>query len=165
MPAKVIGKTLGFGFCGNPSRMSDSVIAPYAFVVADSTAGTKIEFGTPVTFDTALNGVRATKTGDTAADIVGFAVRHIGQPKEDNANGWYYQPGEVVDVMVRGSMTVHVEDTTGIAARGTVYVDVTTGKVYAATGSNRVALTNAKFATGKVDGEGIAEITLTERVI
>ena len=165
MPAKVIGKFLNFGFAGTPSRMSDCVIAPYTFPVVAATDGTTIAFGEPVVFDKTIGGVRKIKTGDTATDVIGFAVRKVSQPHADNVNGWFYEPGDDVDVMLRGSITVGLEATTGIAARGAVYVDAATGKVYAATASGRLAIGNAFFATGKADTEGVAEITLTERVI
>ena len=165
MPGKTIGNVMPFGYAGNPSRMSDCVIAPYAFPVASATNNTKIQFGAPVVFDATLGGVRAIKSGDTAAAVIGIAVRHIGQPHEDNENGWYYVPGDTVDVMLRGSIMVELENTTSVAARGAVYVDPTTGKYYGATGSGYITLANAKFATGKADANKIAEITLVERVI
>ena len=165
MPAKVIGKFLNYGFPGTPSRMSDCVIAPYGFPVASATTGTQIAFGEPVAFDPTLGGVRKVKTGDTADVIIGFAVRKVSQPHADNATGWYYEPGDTVDVLLRGSMTINVANATGVAPRGGVYVDVATGDVYGATGSGRVAVANAKFAAGNVDSEGVAEITLTDRAI
>lgn len=165
MPGKTIGKFLDFGYAGNPSRMSDIVIAPYLFPVDTATDKTKIVFGAPVVFDATLGGVRAIKTGDAADAVIGIAVRHMGQPHEDNPDGWYYQPGDTVDVLIRGSIMIELADKASVAARGAVYVDPATGKYYGATGSGRVALANAKFATGAVDAHNIAEITVVERVI
>lgn len=165
MPGKVIGTNIPKGFAGNVSRMSDNVIQPYNY--AASLTG-NIAFGEPVAFDAVNNGVRKLASGDTADAVIGVAVRHIGAPKEDSNDGYYYAPGETVDVLVRGSIMVPVEDEEGvtIAPRGTVYVNPATGKVYAATGTGRIALTNAKFGNGAYDEDsGVTEVTFTERAI
>lgn len=163
MPGHVIGKTIPFGYAGNVSRMSDCVIAPYRY---DASLTGNIAYGEPVAFDTTTGGVRKLSSSDvTNAAIIGFAVRRIGQPKTDYADGWYYEPGETVDVLLRGSMSIALEDSTGIAARGAVYVDPATQKLYGATDTGYLAIPNATFAAGVADDNGIAEITLTERVI
>lgn len=165
MPGHVIGKTLPFGYAGNVSRMSDCVIAPYKYDIAHEADG-NIVFGEPVAIDTTNGGIRKLTADDASNSvIIGIAVRNIGQPKADNPNGWYYAPGETVDVLLRGSMSVVLENTTGIAPMGAVYVAPATGKLYAATDTGRLALPNAKFSTGVADGNKVAEITLYERVI
>ncbi len=170
MPGKVIGEFLNCGYAGTPSRMSDCVIAPYAYAAANTG---NIAYGEPVAYDAANNGVRKLTSTDTAAAIVGFAVRKIGQPKSDDNEGWYYAPGEVVDVLLRGSMSVSVLSGT-YTARGQVYA--CNGK-YAAraagsiTGTNdttnndTLAVPGAVFTTGYVDDNGVAEITLTSRIV
>ena len=169
MPGKVIGNSLPIGFAGNPSRMSDCVIAPYMYAAGNSG---NIQFGEPVAFDAVNGGVRKVASGDTSAAIIGIAVRRMGQPKSDDANGWYYKPGEEVDVLLRGSIVVPVLNATSIAARGTVYVCNGTGdsrpagSIVCASGDDTIQMSNAKFSTGKIDaGDMVAEITLTERVI
>lgn len=168
MPGKVIGNSLPIGFAGNPSRMSDCVIAPYMYAASNSG---NIQFGEPVAFDAANGGVRKVASTDTSASIIGIAVRRMGQPKSDDANGWYYQPGEEVDVLLRGSIVVPVLNATSIAARGTVYICKGTGdnrpagSIVCASGDDTIQMANAKFSTGKIDTDLVAEITLTERVI
>lgn len=162
MPGHVIGKSVPFGFAGNVSRMSDCVIAPYRY---DASLSGNIAYGEPVAFDTTTGGIRKLAANDTADVIIGFAVRRMGQPKTDSADGWYYEPGETVDVLLRGSMSVALENDTGIAPRGTVYVDPATGKLYGATSSGYLAIPNAKFSAGVADTDKVAEITVLERVM
>ena len=169
MPGKVIGDSLPIGFAGNPSRMSDCVIAPYLYAATNTG---NIQFDEPVAFDATNGGVRKITSTDTADDIVGIAVRKMGQPKTDDANGWYYEPGDVVDVLLRGSIVVPVLNVTSIAARGGVYVCKGTGanrpagSIVCASGDDTIAMNNAKFSTGVIKtGDMVAEITLTERVI
>lgn len=162
MPGKVIGKTVPFGYRGNVSRTPDCVISSFTNV-----GEANIEFGEPVVFDATLNGVRKIKTTDTAG-VVGIAVRHIGQPYSDDAQGYYYKPGDVVDVLVRGSICVELPTTTGIAARGKVYVSKASdslGTILAASGTNAVEVPNTIFTNGKFDANKIVEVTILERSI
>lgn len=160
---QTIGKTMPLGFAGTISRMSDNVIVPYVY---DKTNTGNIQYGEPVVFDATLGGVRKLAAGDTAASVIGFAVRNASQPKKDADDGWYYEPGETVDVLVRGSIMVPIAGgDSDIAARGSVYVDVATGLVYG-NSTGHVALTNCKFANGKYDAaNAVAEVTVFERVM
>ena len=119
MSGKAYGKTLPYGFRGAVSRQPDTLIQ------SDTNVGNPaIQFGAPVVFDATNKGVRALKsTDETASDIIGIAVRRIGQPYADSEDGWYYKKGDVVDVLVRGSIAVELKATTGIAPRGQVYAD------------------------------------------
>ena len=168
MPGKVIGTALMYGFPGNPSRMQDCVIAPYKY--AKTNTG-NIAFGEPVAYDATNKGVRKVGSSDTADVIIGIAVRKIGQPYADNAEGWYYAPGDVVDVMLRGSISVPVAVTTGIAARGQVYVCKGTGTqaagdVVCQSAADTLAPNNMKFATGDINAtDKVAEVTIVERTI
>lgn len=164
MPGHVIGKSLPLGYPGNVSRMSDAVIAPYKYDIAHASDG-NIEFGDAVCYDSTNGGVRkiASDEADGSA-IIGIAVRRMGQPKADNANGWYYEPGETVDVLLRGSVVVALEATTGIAAMGAVYVNKTTGKL-SSVSTGGVAIPNAKFGSAFNTTDKLAEITLVERVV
>lgn len=174
MSGKVIGKSLPFGFRGAVSRTPDTVITTLA-----NTGDDPIQYGEPVVFDASTGGVRKIKSTDTAsANIVGIAVRRAGQPYADNELGWYYEKGDAVDVLVRGSICVELASDTGIAAKGNVYVyngakaatlaaHAAGGIAAAADSSNNdtVQVPNAIFTTGKADANNIAEITILTRSI
>lgn len=168
MAGKVIGKTLPIGFRGNVTRTPDTIVTPMCNIGADN-----IQFGEPVVFDATSKGVRKIKTTDTTnANVIGIAVRRIGQPYADSDDGWYYKPGDVVDVLVRGSIAVEVAVTTGIAARGSVYVcngaqsGEKPGEIVCTTASTgRVQIPNAVFTTGNFDSDKIAEVTILSRSI
>lgn len=157
MAGKAYGKSLPFGFRGAVSRQPDTLIQPYTNV-----GDTNIEFGAPVVYDATNGGVRALASTDAATDIIGLAVRRVGQPYVDSPQGWYYKKGDTVDVLVRGSMTVELKAVTGIAARGQVYAVPATGELTSVS-TNNLAVPNAKFATGKYDSNNIAEVTILAR--
>jgi len=158
MSGKAIGKTLPLGFRGNVARTPDCLIMPFPAVGSGN-----IPYGAAVVWDATNKGVRTVaSSGDVAGDIIGFAVRRIGQPHEDAANGYYYKPGETVDVLVRGTIMVELKATTGIAARGQVYVDPTDGELTSVSTSN-FAVGNTKFATGEYDANKICAVTILER--
>ncbi|MBR1821496.1 MAG: DUF2190 family protein [Clostridia bacterium] len=159
MAGKAYGKTLPFGFRGAVSRQPDTLIQPYT-----NTGEANIEFGAPVVFDTTNGGVRKIASGDAATDIIGLAVRRMGQPYADDPKGYYYKKGDTVDVLVRGSMTVELKAITGIAARGKVYVDPADGELTSVATDN-LAVPNAIFATGNVDSNNVAEVTILSRNI
>lgn len=161
MAGKVIGTSLNFGYPGNVSRVSDTVIMSFPVGGAD---GTKIKYGAPVAYDPTTNKIVAATAATVGSTIIGFAVRRIGQPYEDSSDGWYYKPGDVADVLVRGSIVVEIETSTGIAARGKVYLDTTSGKITSVSTSN-TEIPNAIFSTGKVDANKTVEVTVTERGI
>lgn len=167
MAGKAIGKTLPYGFRGAVTRTPDTIIAPYANVDTGN-----IEFGEPVAFDAEKHGVRKLTTSDSDNKaVVGIAVRRIGQPHADNPNGWYYAPGETVDVLLRGSIAVELADAASLAARGPVYVhngngDKPAGSIVCAEDAgNTVAIPNAVFAMGSCDSNKIAEVTILARSI
>ena len=173
MAGKVIGKNLPYGFRGNVSRTPDTIITSFM-----NTGDEHIQFGEPVVFDPATGGVRKIKSTDTTnTNIVGIAVRHIGQPYADNEQGWYYGNGDMVDVLVRGSICIELASATGIAAKGSVFVyngskgDIAghaAGGIAASadsTNSDTVQIPNAIFTIGKADANSIAEITILTRSI
>lgn len=170
MPGKVIGNEIPRGFVGNVARMSDNVIAPFQYAATNEG---NIAFGEAVVFDATNNGVRKYADGDNAESFIGLAVRNIGQPKVDSNDGFYYVPGEVVDVLTRGTLMVVLEDVSGLAARGTVYFNPSTGMLTAASshtpagGSavSHIALTNMKFGNGKADTDKVTEVTVLTRAI
>lgn len=170
MAGKVIGKTLPFGFRGNVSRTPDTIVMPFCAVGDDP-----IQFGEPVVYDATNKGVRKVASGDTSASIIGIAVRRMGQPYADSADGYYYAKGDTVDVLVRGSMTIELLSATGIAARGKVYVCNGTGsnrpagsivaQAASGTGADTIEVPNTVFATGDYDASNIAEVTILTRSI
>lgn len=157
MAGKAYGKSLPFGFRGAVSRQPDTLIQPYTNV-----GDANIQFGAPVVYDATNGGVRALASTDAATDIIGLAVRRVGQPYSDDAQGWYYKKGDTVDVLVRGSMTVELKATTSITARGQVYVDPSDGELTSVS-TNNLAVPNTRFATGKYDSNNIAEVTILAR--
>ena len=159
MAGKAYGKTLPFGFRGAVSRQPDTLIQSYT-----NTGDDNIEFGAPVVFDGSTGGVRKVASGDANTAIIGLAVRRMGQPYADDPKGYYYKKGDTVDVLVRGSMTVELKATTGIAARGQVYADPTDGELTSVS-TNNLAVPNTKFATGNFDSNKVAEITILARSI
>ena len=169
MAGKVIGKNLPFGYRGTPSRNPDTIIEPFVNKGEDN-----IQYGDPVLYDPTANGVRRLKSDDSSASaIIGIAVRRVGQPYANNVQGYYYAPGDMVDVMTRGSIMVELEAHTGIAPRGAVYADPATGEIsslanHTPEGGSQVshlAIPNAIFATGKYDANEITEITILSRSI
>ena len=159
MSGKAYGKTIPFGFRGAVSRQPDTLVMPFTNIGEDN-----IQFGEPVVYDATTKGVRKIKSGDNSADIIGLAVRRMGQPYADDNQGWYYKKGDTVDVLVRGSMTVELKTATGIAARGKVYVDPADGGVTSVS-TNMIEVPNAVFATGDYDSNNIAEVTILTRSI
>lgn len=168
MAGKVIGKTLPFGFRGNPSQNPDTLIEPFV-----NTGDNNIEFGEPVVFDPTTKGVRKIKSTDSAGtNIIGIAVRHIGQPYADSPDGYYYKPHDMVDVLVRGGIMVELAATSGIAARGNVYVRngsggdaKPAGGIVCASGGDTVQVPNAVFTIGEYDANNISEIVILSRSI
>lgn len=157
MAGKVIGTALDFGYPGNVTRGFDTVIMAYPVGGKEN-----IIFGAPVAFDAENNCVVAV-SGDTEADsLIGVAVRRIGQPYVDDSKGWFYKPGDTCDVLVRGSIAVEVAEEADIIARNKASYDAK-NKVFVASGG--IEMSNAVFATGKVDGNSVAEITLLQRVM
>lgn len=85
-----------------------------------------------------------------------------------------YNPGDAADILIRGNMTVKCNAGTPTAG-GAVYVRVAenvsipsgvVGEVEAeADGTNTVLLDGIKFTTGKLDGNGITEISILNRKI
>lgn len=170
MAGKAYGKTLPFGFRGAVSRQPDTLIQSFT-----NTGEENIDFGEPVVFDATKNGVRKIKSSDTeaaSAPIIGIAVRRVGQPYADSPDGYFYAPGDTLDVLVRGSIMVELKDKASLAARGKVYVcngsdeSKPAGSIVCAADTTKtLEVPNAIFATGNCDGNNIAEVTILSRSI
>lgn len=163
-----IGKSLNLGYPGNISRSADAVISN-RIVRSSDTAN--INFGDPVVLN-ADNTVSAFGATGTAATFLGIAVREVKQNTDYFASQGYYEPGQPCDVAERGTLTVTCNVGTPTAG-GAVYVRIATnasipngvvgGFEAGADGANTIQLTNAKWKTGKIDANKVAEVTILTR--
>ena len=154
------------GWPGSISRSADDIVV----ALASRESEAEIAFGAPVWLADAGSGVRNWVSGDTLEGFVGFAVRvpaktprvyPLGAADEAGSRG-SWQPGEPVDVLVRGSIVV---DTGGSPVPGgQVYLNPATGKITASPGSNPASLelTGCRFR-GESDSRGRAEIVIGVR--
>lgn len=163
-----IGLSLNLGYAGTISRDVDNIVTP-RIVKSDSA---DIAFGEPVILNTDNTYSRFGATG-TATTFAGIAVREVKQATDYYAAAGTYKANEVCDVLSKGSITVKCNAGTPTAG-GKVYVRITanasvpTGVVgqfeAAADSTNTIEITNARWKTGKVDANGIAELTILNRV-
>jgi len=174
MPGSAVGIELNLGYAGTVSRSVDTIITPRVVksVVTDG-AETKasILFGEPVILNTDNTYSRFGEDG-TAAAFAGIAVREVKQATDYYAASGSYLPGELMDVLERGSMTVKCNIGTPTAG-GKVYIrtvvnaSVPLGVIgqfeAAADSTNTVEITNLRWKTGKIDSNKIAEVTILTR--
>ncbi|RKN75009.1 structural cement protein Gp24 [Paenibacillus ginsengarvi] len=169
MPGATIGTSFNLGYAGNVSRSQDAVIVNR--LVKSNSAD--IAFGDPVILNSDNTYSKFGASG-TAAAFAGVAAREVKQSTSylSQATGSAYKPNEPCDVIERGSVTVVCTVGTPTAG-GDVYVRVTAngsipdgvvgGFEAAADSTNTIKLTNAKWKTGKIDANKVAEITLLTR--
>jgi len=157
MAGKVLD-TFTHGWPGAVSRSADTVIAAHA-----NRHSAAIGFGVPVVLDNAKAGVVPFGASSTAADLIGFTVRSASKtPDTYGTNVGVIHPGEIAEVLVRGSMTVEVESGSPVPG-GKVYLVKATGAVSAsADATNNVELTNVRFRSTR-DAARRAEIVILER--
>lgn len=178
----VTGLTLGFP--GKVSRMGERVITARQVL---STTTNPISFGAGVVIVSDTAGGTYQSIADfiagsgsfTAAKFAGVAISEVettlGYPYIPGISvTGNYLPGALAEVLERGSIVVPVPVATGITSQGPVYVRITlNGEIpagvvgdfeAAADGGNTVQLTNVVFRTGVLDANGMAEITLLNRV-
>jgi len=180
MPGTVIGKSLNLGYVGGVSRNPMNKITNRK-VKSIVTTGSETLASIPFGFAAVLNTDNSySKFGDsgsgvanpTLANFAGVAVAEVKQATTyptTSANG-AYAPGEPADVIQFGSVTVLLKDGTPTAG-GTVHICTVAGGAIAVGdfvtstgptgGGTAIALTGTKFTTGKVDANGVCEITLT----
>ena len=146
------------GWPGTVSRSTDAVITAQA----NRHTG-DLGFGVPVVMDSGKTGVVPFGSDSAAADLVGFTVRSASKtPDTYGSNEGRIHPGEIAEVLVRGSMTVEVSAGTPQPG-GKVYVVKATGAVSAsANAENNVELTNVRFRSVR-DAARRAEIVILER--
>lgn len=170
MPGAVIGKYLNYGFAGGVSRSDDCIITNR--IVNDQSD--PIPFGAGVMLQED-NTWSAVTDATTAANFAGVAVREVRQSLDYlNQNDMsYYAKNTPCDVIERGSVTVVCQNGTPKAG-GAVYLRITANAAFpdavvggfeaVADGANSIQLTNAKWKTGKIDANNVAELTLLTRV-
>ncbi len=153
MAGKVL-KQFTNGWPGQVSRSIDDIIE--AFANKDTAA---IAFGAPVALVSGnIKNVSATNT-----TVIGIACRTIKTEETYGQGDCKYMPGEMVDVLKRGTVAVYVPTGTPTAG-GTVYIVKATGAfAVAADSTNTIEMAGWKFKGG-VDANKVAEIVLTERV-
>lgn len=151
MAGKVLNLTNGYA--GQVSRSIDDIIESLAN--ADTNP---IAFGSPVAL---VSGNVKNVSADNLA-IIGIAARTIKTEETYGQGDAKYKPGEMVDVIKRGSVSVLVSNGSP-SAGGTVHIVKATGAIRTSQDStNTVEMTGWKFKGGK-DSNNIAEIVLTER--
>lgn len=166
MPGYAIGKSLNLGYEGNVSRAIDDVVTPRK-------AKEEIEFGSPCVLNSD-NTYSPFGASNTAQQFAGVAVREVKQAISYTSASNSYKANERCDVISRGTVNIKVHNGTPTAG-GKVYIRIVAngdipngivGKFEAEADSGKtIELTNAIFTTGKVDANGIAEITLLTRHI
>lgn len=163
MPGHVIGASMGRGFPGTISRSIDAIVEPHQNVGAAA-----IEFGTPVSLKSDGTGVLPWANAMTADNFTGVAVREVKTEATYGTGDAKYGVGELVDVLVRGSITVKctmdATATTEPVKGAKVYIRKATGVFVAASESTAtVELSGVIWAQNGVDADGAAEITILER--
>ena len=148
-------------FPGAISRNVDDAV-----ISLPNTGTNAIAFGAPVFLDATNGGAVgfADATTKTMATFLGFATR-IGVKTPDTYGGnlGQYNAGDVMSIIVRGSVCVALAGATAAAIGGAVYMDATTGAITAVSTSN-TELTNCKFRGAKA-ANNCVEVVLTERNI
>lgn len=177
MAGKVIGKNLNLGYAGKVSRDAD-VLIENRIVSALSTA---IPFGAPVVLNTD-NTYSMFGAASAIATFGGIAVAGVKQATNYYDNEVEYLPNQPCDVLVRGTATIICKAGTPTAG-GKVFVtiaedpdvpDVKIGDFVAKAHTYKdeennnvvctVEITNAKWTTGYIDANDVAEVTLLTRV-
>jgi len=183
---------LNLGFPGNVSRLADDVIAsrpvlttanaiPFgsAVVIISNNAGT---FGGGDSYESVADFIAGGGTM-TAALFAGVAVRNVKTllsytslgNNDDVAQIGQFAPGELAEVLERGSITVVCNVGTPvsqgavylrIAANASIPAGVVGGFEAAADGANTIDLSTVGvvWRTGAKDANNVAEITLKTRV-
>lgn len=185
---------LNLGFAGQITRLDDFVIAsrPVLQYSTGTTPALNINFGDPVvivpttgggdSYQSVLDFISNSSGTFTAAKFAGVCNREVktnlaytslgnnGTPQLGN-----YAPLEMCEALERSSILVHLNVAGTPVSQGPVFIrtvlngGISAGLVGgfegAADGSNTISLAGiAVFRTGFVDANGMAEITLLNRV-
>ena len=189
MSGSAIGINLNLGYVGKISRNVDNIISSRFVKSILDGSGVEtlnaIPFGYPVVKNTDNTFSKFGESGSgvkspTAATFAGIAVGEVKQMTSygNVSSAGTYEPTQPCDILQRGSTTVYCIDYANNAptAEGSVYIctaagngSLTLGNLYATAtptgiGSGTVVeLTNCKWTTGKVDANGVAELTIVTR--
>lgn len=160
MAGKVIGLNLDYGYAGAVSRTADLVVATYVV------KGGPIYFGAPVVLND--DGTVSAVSEEKTSPVIGLAVRRVMQPKANYENGWFFEDGDALDVLLRGAMTAAVKPGTRMKPLSPAYVEISTGLLLGNPDDGESAqdvcpLPGAIFPTGRVDGNSMAEVLITAR--
>ena len=160
MAGKVLD-TFTHGWPGTISRSVDDIVVAHA-----NRSNAPIAYGVPVVLDSTKTGVIPFASTSAAADLVGFTVRSGSKtPDTYGSDASAYNPGEIAEVLVRGSMTVAVESGNPIPG-GKVYLVKATGAISAsADATNNVELTNVRFRSTKDSGRRAEIVILTRNLV
>lgn len=150
------------GFPGAVSRAADDIVT----AMPNREESAALGYGVPVVLDSAKKGVKLFMPSSAAADLVGLTVRSGSKtPDAYGSSVSEYAPGEMADVLVRGSTVVHLEAGTA-APGGSLYVRKATGKLVVGAegtgGADTVELSHIRFRTAK-DVNNNAEVVILER--
>jgi len=173
-----MGKVLSsfdIGWPGAISRSVDDIV-----VSLKNGGSAAIPFGAPVFLTADGEGVVGynpnASPAQTFASFVGFAVRSAGKTpdtyparqdmssiRNDQSGAW--NPGEVVEVLVRG--TIAVETTVGFLAGGNVYLRKEDGALVPEAGQEgtTILLENVKMRTPQENYRPCSEVLITMRNI
>lgn len=183
MPGTVIGISLNLGFAGKISRNPMNKIGSRFVKSILNGSGVEtqpvIPFGSAAVLnaDNSVSLWGATGSGVSAATLANFAGFAVAEVKQvmtfnfgSNSAASSYEPAVPADILEIGSMTTFIAETSALAAGGPVYIVTVAGSTYTVgqlatisvlgDGSTTIQLTNCKWTTGKVDANGIAEITI-----
>lgn len=172
MPGQVIGTSMLAGFPGTFARNGDCIITNRIRYASDT--GT-LAFGDPVLLRSD-NTFTKMQAGGAMAAFAGVAVREVKQftTSYTAQTDGSYAPGDPTDVIERGSVSVVCRIGTPVAG-GAVYVRITANGALAGSAvggfeyrtdddsGKCILITNAKWATGLIDANKVAELTLLSR--
>lgn len=145
-------------FPGAISRNVDDIV-----ISMTNVSEADIPFGAPVFLDAANKGAVGWASGAGMSTFLGFATRiGVKTPEVYASNEAAYKPGDVMSVLVRGSICVELDSGTPVVGAG-VYLNASTGKI-TATSTDNTSLTNVKFRQA-VGTNGCVEVVVTERNI
>jgi hypothetical protein len=177
--------SLNLGYPGNASRLGERVIAARQVLPATPNP---IKFGDPVvivadslggTYQSVADFI-ATPGTFTAVRFAGVAVRNVKTMLQfvawgnvQSAQFGNFTPGAMAEVLERGSITVKINNGQPVSQNpvyirtvfnGAIPAGVVGGFEAVADGTNSVVIPNVVFRTGVLDSNGVAEVTLMQRV-
>ncbi len=146
------------GYPGAIARSLDDVV-----IALPNKHTAALAFGVPVVLNTAGDGVVPFGSSHTAAQFVGVTVRNPSKtPDTYGSDTGSYAPGELVDVLVRGHITVNMPNTYAATPGAPVSIVKASGAFSVTTGETVVALTNTHVSSD-IDTSGNVEIVLNSR--